>query len=134
MKLAILALTLSACIPLGRNEHLSELAREEWTRVGAAERWAALPIHGQRCVGLPGAIGGEALDVYVPFPWSEWDFAARIIMRYEMSKGAWQLHGSDPDGSLRWYFPLVFLDGLLHLPPSELHSWYRVLVPGEVQR
>lgn len=127
MRLALLFLALAAgCIPLGGDKRLDDLAREAWANSGAPERFAGFPVRGVRCIGTPAAIGGSNVTAYVPWPWSEWDWMAGVIMRYELSKVAWQAHGLDADGSIRWYYPFVFLDGLLHLPPSELHSWWRV--------
>ena len=123
-----LLLALQSCIPLGRSDRLSQLAREEWTRVGAPDRHLATPIYAGHCIGSPGFIGGY---VWVPWPWSEWDACARIVMRYELSKLAWSSHGADADGSMRWYWPLLYADAFLH-GPSELASWWYALFPGDV--
>lgn len=124
-------LALAGCVPLGQDDRLDVMAREEWTRVGAPDRFASLLVSGQACVGFPGVLGRTA---FVPWPWSEWDWMARVIMRYELSKIAWESHGFDRDGSPRWYAPFTLLDGWLHLPPSEMHSWWRVIAPDEIVR
>jgi hypothetical protein len=133
MVLVFMAIGLTGCISLGEDARLTEIAKEEWLRSGPAEQWRGAPVKGFLCIGSPAVMGSSKgyLGVYVPWPWNYSEFMTRVIMRYEMSKAAYQLHGVNRDGSIEWYFPYLWLDGLLHFPPSELHSWYRVFFPGE---
>lgn len=135
-KLVVLfVLVLPGCVSLGQDERLTEIAQEEWTRVGAPERFdGKLEIRGELCLGSPGVRGESPniLRMYVPWPWNYWEGVTRAIMRYELSKAAWQMQGLDGEGGLYWFFPIVWLDGLLHLPPSELNSWYYAICPGEL--
>lgn len=126
---------LPGCISLGQDDRLTEIAKEEWTRVGVPSQFdGKLEIRGMLCIGSPGVLSESpnVLKMYVPWPWNHCEIATRAIMRYELSKAAWQMQGMDGKGGMYWFFPFVWLDGLLHLPPSELHSWYRALFPGEL--
>lgn len=125
--LALLALLLAAgCVSLGEDARLTALAYESWAAVGGPEAPVGA-FEGHRVLGGPAVVRFGALPyrVCVPWPWSEWDAAARVIMRYELSKVAWIANAPVGLGWLAW------LDAHLHAPPSELHSWWRVCFPRE---
>jgi len=142
--LLLVACSLSGCISLGQDERLTEIAQEEWLRSGPPDMFRYTYIRGKLCIGSPAARGhfDGTLSVYVPWPWNYCEFMTRIIMRYELSKVAWQLHGAQLVEENGPYaapvtIPIcmyMWLDAVFHLPTSELHSWYRSLFPGEIQK
>ena len=133
--LGLVLVLLSGCISIGSDAQLTRWANQEWKRVHPPERFKHVPITGKLCIGSPGVMGHAfGLDTFVPWPWNHCEFMSRVIMRYELSKAAYQMHGWESTGPLLPVAgPIMWLDALFHLPPSELHSWYRVFFPGELK-
>lgn len=118
---------LTSCIPMHRAPDLDRIAVEEWYRAAPPVRFLRWPIEVHHCLGLPAVLGGETRRAFVPWPLSLWDWTARIVLRYELSKASYALHASKYVGIF------AAIDAILHLPPSELYSWWRMFVPGTIE-
>ncbi len=124
--LAFALLFSAGCVTFGADERLTRIATEEWARSGAGDRYASVSWVAHYCWGSPAAwpdTEARVLRIAIPscFPES----GVRALMRYEMSKIAWQMRARAVLPS--WLYWLAQVDAFAHLPPSELHSWYRVI-------
>ena len=124
--LAFALLFSAGCVTFGADERLTRIATEEWARSGAGDRYASVSWVAHYCWGSPAAwpdTEARVLRIVIPscFPES----CVRGLMRYEMSKIAWQMRAHDV--LPLWLYWMVQVDAFAHLPPSELHSWYRVI-------
>ncbi len=126
-----IAVLFSGCIAFPPNGELSTMAQEEWERSGPADEISSLNVEGHYCIGTPAYYvdySTHTVRVYVPYGLT---LMARPIMRYELSKAAWHMNAIMKAHPCVAFF--AGLDSTFHLPTSELHSWYRVLFPGELK-
>lgn len=122
MRAAALALCLAGCVPLYVEPDLQPVAEREWSRLSPlAVEWTVY-----RCIGSPGYAlvadesGARGVMFLPTWPLSWGRSCERAWMRYEMAKAAHVLHAGS-------WWPLAAIDSLLHLPPSELRSWWAVV-------